>query len=41
MLAGVVAICPALFSTVPNTGREFFTNDRVNFGLSHEVCCFP
>ena len=28
MLAGVVAICPALFSTVPNTGREFFTSDK-------------
>jgi hypothetical protein len=32
---------PAVFSTVSNTGREFFTNDLVNFGLSHKFCCFP
>ena len=28
ILAGVVAICPALFSTFPNRGREFVTSDK-------------
>ena len=39
MLAGVAANCPALLSTVPNTGREFFTKDKALFTSSAVV--FP
>ena len=39
MLAVVAANCPALFSTVPNTGREFLTNDKARWTSSAVV--FP